>query len=307
MQRGRLLAIGLLILTISASLSPALRAQEAKAQGENTPEAVFQKATASMQAGDLAGFAGAMDPAALKQFQKAMLDLAEHAKSKGKEKQVLEMFSNAKKIDDLKALTPDKFLASFYEGMFSRNPAGKQMLSQSKNTILGHVDDPVDRDRTYVVYRADMKGREENTGRPNVANLRKVDGRWMMLLGGDLEGLATLVKQGMEGPLLEFPKPETVKIEPLGHFLEKDETARVVYRITTPIRDSKFARYTVFTLKKTEDGWKEVHAGDIPRTEALIREAMGLEVKKEPAPNSPPQRKPALPKARAKAKARGGR
>lgn len=176
------------ILSLAAlSLFPAsARAMEA-------PEAVVKTQMAALRAGDWNGFATAMHPAALQEFQSSFMTMLRAAPAGGKRDEMLSGLFGGKSLEDLKALNPTAFFANFMESLSKLNPIIKEGLAGADAEMIGHVDEGAD--TTHVVMRMTIKMGQMQVTKMEVTSLQRDGDEWKALLKGDMQTMiAGMVK-----------------------------------------------------------------------------------------------------------------
>lgn len=172
-MRWILLVAGLLLAPI------ALAAQE-------TPEQVVQRYFDTFKSGDFAANAVMMDPAALAELKTTMVGLADATGVAADETQAhLRETFGVQNTAELRALEP----ATLYERML-RSVLGqgdmREILSAARVNALGHV---LEGDTAHVVYRMSMQVMGNSIDQVQVAPVRRVDGRWRVLLTGSFAAM----------------------------------------------------------------------------------------------------------------------
>jgi len=261
------MASAVLIFLLFPSKSPA-------APDDGSPEAVVRAATDALNHGRTEEFAKAMHPEALREFRAAMSALVDAAAKEGQADQVLKIFPSVKDVQELKKLDDVHFFADYMRGVTGHDPALKSALANSKVQVLGHVAEG--KETAHVVYRLSTKvDGADVDGLISVASLRKDGPRWAMLLSGDVEAMTLMMKQRLAAKPT-VPDLKAMKVQPLGHLLEGNENAHLVYRTVTPFGDTSFKKINVLSVKKTDPGWKVVRDGDSEAIIKLIKEQFGL-------------------------------
>lgn len=186
--------IGLMAMLIILAVPAAAVAQET-----GTPEAAARAYIKAMQQNQVDAFIAMMHPEALAQFKKMMLPLAQTAAKKGKEKELMVLFMGVKTAAQLEALPPAAVFKAFYKGLLHMMPHMAKILAGSQMKVLGHVNEGPD--LAHVVYRAVMKMDKVNFQKLEVISLKKYHGKWMVMLSGNIQGIAAQLKQQMSRAL----------------------------------------------------------------------------------------------------------
>ena len=162
------------------------------AQDVSTPEAVAAQAMRAMNAQGHAEFASYMHPDALKSFRKMMSEVLDSAAASKAESEILGLFHEAKSVAALNELTDQQFFTSFLQGVTGRIPNLKDALGGAEFEILGHVKEGAD--VAHVVTRIKISMAGASVKKMSVISLRRDGKTWKMLLTGELEGLAAMLK-----------------------------------------------------------------------------------------------------------------
>ncbi|HXG11466.1 MAG TPA: hypothetical protein VNK04_17055 [Gemmataceae bacterium] len=158
-----------------------------------TPDTVARNALDALKEDRLEDFAKAMHPDALKRFKALLLSIVDAAAKDGQEKQILVLFSGVRTADDLKKLDETQFFVAFYRGVTRLRPEMKQLLGGAEVQTLGYVMEG--KDTAHVVYRMTVSAEGAKVTKLDVLSLQKTGTGWGMLLSGDIEGIANLLKQ----------------------------------------------------------------------------------------------------------------
>ena len=169
------------------------------ALAQGSPEATVKSYMTALQKEDVKKFVSVMHPAALADFKKMMMPVVELAVAKKKEAQVMPLFKGVKDAAQLKKMAPADVFAAFYKGLLGVMPQLSQVLSGSKMEVLGHVKEG--KDIAHVVYRATMTVGRVKVKKVDVTSCKLYKGKWMIMLSGDIEGLATQIKMQIQQSL----------------------------------------------------------------------------------------------------------
>jgi hypothetical protein len=237
-----------------------------------SPEAVFSKATNAANHGRFDEFCEAVHPDALKEFHTIHLEVIDAFVRQGEEADVLKTFPGIKSVKELKTLSESQFLAEYLRATLG-NPEMKTALAATRIDILGRIDKGPD--SAYVVYRATVKLGKVPLVREFAAPLRKSGPDWKLELPDDLAADLPLMRLNIPGKLT-IPDIKKMRIELIGHVLDTNETAFIVYRTITPIGDSSMSKHYVLGVNKKDTAWAAVRAGKIAATKALIEKRLGI-------------------------------
>lgn len=166
-----------------------------QAVAADSPEAAATAYMTALKQNKVDEFVAMMHPDALAQFKKMMMPVVILAAEKDKEKQVMQLFKGVADPKALAALSPADVFKAFYNGLLAMIPNLREALAGSKMQVLGHVNEGSD--MAHVVYRATMKVGQIDVEKVEVMSFKKHDGKWMALLGGNLEGLAAQIRRQM--------------------------------------------------------------------------------------------------------------
>lgn len=189
MTAYRLVAALVLVPSLAIGAPPEDRAATDKA----TPEKIAQKALTALKENRLDDFVNLMHPEALKKFKKMIVPLAEAAAEEGEGKEILTLFTGVSDTDELKKLSNRKFFLAFYRGIVTKLPEMRQLLQGAEFETIGHVIEG--KDRAHVVCRLTMSLQGVKFTKMNVLSLKRTDGGWAMLLSGEVEGMANVLKK----------------------------------------------------------------------------------------------------------------
>ncbi|WP_143206274.1 hypothetical protein [Singulisphaera sp. GP187] len=201
-----------------------------------------------------------------------LLDAASKAKQSS---QVLALFEGVKSADDLKKLDDLAFFTSFVRHELKVKPELKEALAKMTVQTLGHVPDG--KALQHVVYRTNLPFSGKNIDTVKVISLRKNGETWGMLLSGTVEATIESLKLRVKGKS-EFPQFNYAasKVEPLGQLPEGEQKAHVVYRLTTPLGNSKVTKIEVLSLDETDPGWSVLKTGKTDNLTTLIEQSIGI-------------------------------
>jgi hypothetical protein len=162
----------------------------AAAEDSPTPEAVATEAIKAMNAHDYAGYTSYMHPDALKSFRTMMSAVVDSAAESKAESQILALFHEVKSVAALREMSDPQFFTSFLQGL-TANPLTKEALGGAECEILGHIKEG---NIAHVVGRIKVTMRGASVKKMTVISLQPHGKTWKMLLTGELEGLAAMLK-----------------------------------------------------------------------------------------------------------------
>jgi len=163
----------------------------ATAEVSPTPEAVATEAIKAMNAQDFAAYTSYMHPDALKSFRTTMSAVVDSAAEAKAESQILALFHEAKSVAALREMSDQQFFTSFLQGL-TANPMMKEALGGAECEILGHIKEGAT--IAHVVGRIKVTMRGASVKKMTVISLQQHGKTWRMLLTGELEGLAAMLK-----------------------------------------------------------------------------------------------------------------
>ncbi len=187
-----LIVVSVLLLSLTGRL-----ASDEPKKVKEEPEDIARKALAALKENKLEDFAKEMHPSALKQLKTILLSVFDAAAEEGQEKAILALFSGARTVDEVKKLDDEKFFVSFLRGVIGLKPELKNAFSSAKGEVLGHVMEG--EDTAHVVYRMTMSVSGATITKMDVMTLKKTDSGWRMMLSGEIDGLAQVLKQKFDG------------------------------------------------------------------------------------------------------------
>lgn len=185
-RKGPFLILGLLL---ALSLSGALL-QAAEPPAAESPESVVQRYGAALRASDYHKIAELMHPEALEKFRNLLLPLLETGPGADKDDSLLALF-HGKDAAALKKLSPAEFFAAFMDGVMSSEPATKEALASASMAPIGSVPEG---DVLHVVCRTSVALRGASYSKLEVVSLKRAVGNWRVLLSGELEGMAEILR-----------------------------------------------------------------------------------------------------------------
>lgn len=159
-----------------------------------TPEEAARSYLAAVRTNRVESVVRAMHPLALKKFQSALIPVLGEAERRGAGPQFMAMFSGAKTVAQLKALSPAEFFASFYRSFGQLNPKVVQTLEQSTFTVLGRVDEGK---TAHVLYRAVFTLSDRRRTKLSVISFQQGGGAWKALLTDEYADLADNLRQAL--------------------------------------------------------------------------------------------------------------
>lgn len=232
-------------------------------------------------------FAKAMHPESLAQLRTALLGILDEATRAGKSQDVLVLFDGVKNANELKALDPVAFMASYLRGSTKQMPGYREILNKLDMQIVGPVAEG--KDKVYVVYRSKRFDDSKNPGMLKVVGLRQHGDGWRMLLDDDLQVILFALKQRVVGAD-SIPKFDLAasQVELLGHVAEGAGTVHEVFRLTTPTKETSFSKVSVLTVSQTDPEWAIVQRGKRDEITRLIEQSMGIKPITPAANQAPP-------------------
>ena len=271
------------------------------AQQAGSPEAVVGKAMNDVNHGRIDEFVSALDPASLEEIRTAIVASIDEGVKRVGEARVLESFPGVKSVKELKALDAARLFAGVIRRKIS-DPSMKESLANTQIDVFGHI--PAGGDSVHVVYRSRMKLGENDVVRLNVATLRKDGQTWKMMIPDEFGGPS---KPGGPGaPRIDFTAR---RVEPLGHLLDPEGSALIVYRMITPAGDSSITQLAVMPLSTRDPAFEAVRADKLAEVKTLLENRLGLRPATAPVASGTPRPKasPTRPGAAARAMPRTSR
>lgn len=160
---------------------------------EKSPEEVATRALTALKENRIADFAKTMHPEALKHLRATLLEVVAEAEKQERVDEVLTIFKNVKSADDLRKLDDVDFFAAFFEGVMQLQPRIRDALQGTTLNVIGHV--PEGPDVIHVVYRGTVTQGDVKVSKMSVMSLKAHGDDWGMLLTGDIEGMAAMLKR----------------------------------------------------------------------------------------------------------------
>lgn len=183
----------LCLLATLFGLTCFVHAQAKPAFGEKSPEAMAARALAALKENRIADFASAMHPDALKQLKSTLLPVVDAAEKKGRVDEALSIFKNVESTADLRKLDDVAFFTAFFEGMMKLQPRLRDAFRGMTLEVIGHVAEG--QDVIHVVYRGTVTQGDLKMSKMSVMSLKANGDEWGMLLTGDIEGMAAVLKR----------------------------------------------------------------------------------------------------------------
>jgi len=238
-----------------------------------SPEDVYLKSAEAIKQGNLQEYAKAIYPEDLKRLQTLLLSFIELATKRGEPEQgALRLFVGVKSIEELKSLAP----APFYAALFSRATKASgdlsEALAKNKTMVIGRVDEG--NDTTFLIYRTSFGVQAGEPDRVRAIALRRVDGKWKVMLDGEIERKFLTLKHRLESGKQEPANLENLRVETVGRFNDEDGTAYIPYRAIIPAGDSQVTRFGVYPVRKTEQIYGLLTDGKTPEITATIRDML---------------------------------
>ena len=125
----------------------------------------------------------------------------------------------------------------------------------------------------HVVYRSKVKSGQSEAVRLNVATLRKSDEVWKMAIPEEFAGP---MRQGRRPGNLAAINVAGARAEPLGHVLDGDSIALILYRTSMPAGDSSISKLAVMPLVSRDPAFDAVRTDNLPEVQALLESRLGL-------------------------------
>jgi hypothetical protein len=175
------------------ALASAVHGQTKPAAGEKSPEAVAARALSALKENRIADFARAMHPEALKQLRSTLLAVVDAAEKKARVEEALSIFKDVGSAAELRKLDDVAFFTAFFEGVMEMQPRLRDAFRGMTLDVIGHV--PEGADVIHVVYRGTVTQGEAKVSKMSVMSLKANGDDWGMLLTGDIENMAAMLKR----------------------------------------------------------------------------------------------------------------
>ncbi len=250
-----------------------------------SPEAIVSKALNDVNQGRIDEFVSVIDPDSLEEFRAAVVETIDEGVKRVGEAKLLEPFPGVKSVKALKALDAPRLFAGVIRRKLS-DPSMKQALANTQIDVFGHLTEGAG--TAHVVYRTRMKGGENDVVRLNVATLRKSGQTWKMMLPEEFAGPT---KRGGPGlPTIDFAAR---RVEPVGHVLDGDSAALIVYRMILPVGDSSITKLAVMDLSSRDPAFEAVRTDKLTEVKTLLENRLGLRSTTAPVASDTVRQKPA--------------
>ncbi|MCC6979449.1 MAG: hypothetical protein IT343_14085 [Candidatus Melainabacteria bacterium] len=238
-----------------------------KSAEQTTPQSISEKSFAAMKAGKADEFAKLMVPSELERFKTSLLMIADMAKSKGQEAQIVGLFQtpDRKSLDEL---PPQEFLVRLMNKQFT--PEMTELYSKATIKTLGVVKEGDELAHcVYVLNIPDM------INKTSVVSLKKEGSTWGMLLTSDIDKMMQMLKLqfAQSGGELKI-NPELKSIKVLGSITDGDNTF-VVIRSTTAVNGIDLDKVSPIEVRKTDPEYKLLGEADRAELEKSIKQKLG--------------------------------
>ena len=237
------------------------------ADAEDTPQSISEKSFAAMKVGKADEFAKLMLPSDLDRFKKSLLIIADMAKTKGQEDQIVGLFQapDRKTLDEL---PPQEFLVRLMKKQFT--PEVLELYSKATIKTLGVVKEGDD--LAHCIYVLTIP---EALTQTSVVSLRKEGTTWGMLLTSDIDKMMQMLKTQFAQPGAEIKiDPELKSVKVLGSITSGDDTF-VLIRTTTSVNGIDMEKVSPLAVKKTDAEYKLLAEADRAQLEKSIQKKLG--------------------------------
>lgn len=180
------------VLVLFLASAAGVQGQTKPAEGGKSPEAVAARALSALKESRIADFGRAMHPEALKQLKSTLLAVVDAAEEKERVDEILSLFKDAESAADLRKLDDVAFFTAFFEGAMEKQPRLRNALRGMTLDVIGHVAEGAD--VIHVVYRGTVTQGEVKVSKMSVMSLKANGDDWGMLLTGDIENMAAMLK-----------------------------------------------------------------------------------------------------------------
>lgn len=180
------------LLTILLVLTSAIHSQDNPAEVKR-PEAVATRALIALKENRIQDFGREMHPESLKQLKSTLLAVVDTAEKKGRVKEALGIFKDVNSASDLRQLDDVAFFTAFFVGVMEMQPRLRDAFRGMTLDVIGHV--PEGADLIHVVYRGTVTQGGIKVSKMSVVSLKAKGDDWGMLLTGDIENIAVMLKR----------------------------------------------------------------------------------------------------------------
>ena len=180
------------VLVLFLASAAGVQGQTNPAAGGKSPEAVAARALSALKENRIADFARAMHPDALKQLRSTLLGVVDAAEKKERVDEVLSLFKDVESAADLRKLDDVAFFTAFFEGAMDKQPRLRNAFRGMTLDVIGHVSEGAD--VIHVVYRGTVTQGGIKVSKMSVMSLKADGDDWGMLLTGDIENTAAILK-----------------------------------------------------------------------------------------------------------------
>lgn len=237
------------------------------AEAEVTPQSISEKSFEAMKVGKADEFAKLMVPSELERFKKSLLVIADLAKTKGQEDQIVGLFQapDRKTLDEL---PPSEFLVRLMKRQFT--PEVLELYSKATIKTLGVVKEGDE--LAHCIYVLTIPNALSKT---SVVSLKKEGSTWGMLLTSDIDKMMQMLKIqfAQRGAELKID-PELKSVKVLGSITSGDDTF-VLIRSTTSVNGVDMQKVSPLAVKKTDAEYKLLGEADRAELEKSIQKKLG--------------------------------
>lgn len=180
------------VVVLFLASAAGVQGQTDAAADKKGPEAVAARALLALKENRIADFARAMHPDALKQLRSTLFAVVDAAEKKERADEVLGLFKDVESSADLRKLDDVAFFTAFFEGAMEKQPRLRNAFRGMTLDVIGHVSEGAD--VIHVVYRGTVTQSEIKVSKMSVMSMKANGDDWGMLLTGDIENMAAILK-----------------------------------------------------------------------------------------------------------------
>ena len=225
-----------------------------------------------------------MHPDSLKEFRAAVSQTIDTGVKRVGEAKLLESFPGVKTMKALKALDAPRLFA----GVIRRkafDPSTKKSLANTKFDVFGHVAEGDDTAPRHLPLKDEI-GRIGHRAVECGHSSEKAVPTWKMAIPEEFAGP---MRQGGGPGNLAAINVKAMRVEPLGHVLDGESGALILYRTSMPAGDSSISKLAVMPLISRDPAFEAVRTDNLPEMKALLESRLGIRSTTAPGGNMAPR------------------
>lgn len=166
-------------------------AMPASFAADQTPEEVAAAYFRDLSRDGLAAAGQYMAPSELVRFRSMLMPIFEEGFRSAKDSPMLSAFTRGDSLQQVQDYSAREFFERAMLWMGTLNPGMDAILRQARSKPLGHVREG---EVAHVVLRTVAQVSGATASKVSVVSFRTEQGEWRMLLAGDIENMATMLR-----------------------------------------------------------------------------------------------------------------